>query len=281
MSDTFDPRASYAPGLFAGKTAVVTGGGRGIGKAIAVGFAQLGANVVIASNAPEELETAAPDIEALGVECLPVEVNIRDVASVEAFRDTTVERFGAADYLVNNAGGQFQAHPLDISDNGWRAVIDLNLNGTWNVCSRFMRHMMERGEGSIVNLAHVFSFERGAPMFAHSGAARAGVVNLTRTMAIYLADKDITCNALAPGSIDTEGWHEKEIANMGGDAEAIIQSILDDCPARRYATADEVAAQIVFLCSPAARYITGQALVADGGLVLANWNTNISPGMAW
>jgi len=198
MSDTFDPRASYAPGLFAGKTAVVTGGGRGIGKAIAVGFAQLGANVVIASNAPEELETAAPDIEALGVECLPVEVNIRDVASVEAFRDATVERFGAADYLVNNAGGQFQAHPLDISDNGWRAVIDLNLNGTWNVCSRFMRHMMERGEGSIVNLAHVFSFERGAPMFAHSGAARAGVVNLTRSLAPYLEERGVTINVLAP-----------------------------------------------------------------------------------
>jgi hypothetical protein len=157
-----DPRAAFADGLFEGRTAVVTGGGRGIGRAIAVGFARLGANVVIASNAPAELDDAAVEIEALGAECLKVEVNIRDVDSVDAFRDATIERFGAVDYLVNNAGGQFQAHPLDISDNGWRAVIDLNLNGTWNVCSRFMRHMMERRTGSIVNVAHVFSFERGA-----------------------------------------------------------------------------------------------------------------------
>ena len=106
---------------------------------------------------------SAQEIEALGVECLKFDVNIRDTASVDAFRDATLDRFGAADYLINNAGGQFQAHPFNISDNGWRAVIDLNLNGTWNVCSRFMRHMMERHTGSIVNVAHVFSFERGAP----------------------------------------------------------------------------------------------------------------------
>src|SRR6476619_1926805 len=106
MSDTpLDPRASFAPGLFAGKTAVVTGGGRGSGRAIAVGFARLGANVVIASSAPDELKEAGPEIEALGVECLQVEVNIRDVASVESFRDACLERFGSVDYLINNAGG--------------------------------------------------------------------------------------------------------------------------------------------------------------------------------
>ena len=263
MSDTFDPRASYAPGLFAGKTAVVTGGGRGIGKAIAVGFAQLGANVVIASNAPEELETAAPDIEALGVECLPVEVNIRDVASVEAFRDATVERFGAADYLVNNAGGQFQAHPLDISDNGWRAVIDLNLNGTWNVCSRFMRPMMERGEGSIVNLAHVFSFERGAPMFAHSGAARAGVVNLTRSLAPYLEERGVTINVLAPGTTISP----EAAANYGMTVEEWRAQ-----PSRaRYADPEDMAAIVLFLCSPAARMLNGAVIVADAASTQFNW----------
>ncbi len=276
-----DPVATFAPGVFDGRVALVTGGGRGIGRRTALAFARLGADVVVAGRTEETLAATASEVEALGRRSLSIRTDIRVVEEVEAMVDAAWSAFGGVHFLVNNAGGQFPSPPSGISDGGWRAVVDLNLNGTWNVVSRAVPRLIETGYGSVVNLVHPQAFDRGAPTFAHSGAARAGVVNLTRTMAIYLADKDITCNALAPGSIDTEGWHEKEIANMGGDAEAIIQSILDDCPARRYATADEVAAQIVFLCSPAARYITGQALVADGGLVLANWNTNISPGMDW
>jgi NAD(P)-dependent dehydrogenase (short-subunit alcohol dehydrogenase family) len=263
MSERFDPRASFAPGLFAGKTAVVTGGGRGIGRAIAIGFARLGANVVIASNAPEELEVTAADIEALGVQCLAIEVNIRDVASVEGCRDATIGRFGAVDYLVNNAGGQFQAHPLDITDNGWRAVIDLNLNGTWNVCSRFMRHMMERRQGSIVNLAHVFSFERGAPMFAHSGAARAGVVNLTRSLAPYLEERDVTINVLAPGTTISP----EAAANYGMTVEEWRAQ-----PSRaKYADPEDMAAIVLFLCSPGARMLNGAVIVADAASTQFNW----------
>jgi len=264
MSDSpFDPRASFAPGLFAGKTAVVTGGGRGIGRSIAVGFARLGANVVIASNAPDELAEAAPEIEALGVECLSVEVNIRDVESVEAFRDACLERFGSVDYLVNNAGGQFQAHPFAISDNGWRAVIDLNLNGTWNVCSRFIRHMMERQTGSIVNVAHVFSFERGAPMFAHSGAARAGVVNLTRSLAPYAEQRNVTVNAIAPGTTISP----EAAANYGMTVEEWRAE-----PSRaRYADPEDMAAIVLFMCSPAARMLNGAVVVADAASTQFNW----------
>jgi peroxisomal trans-2-enoyl-CoA reductase len=262
MSD-FDPRASFAPGLFAGKTAVVTGGGRGIGKSIAGGFARLGANVVIASNAPDELEVAQPEIEALGVECLAAEVNIRDTDSVDAFRDACLERFGSVDYLVNNAGGQFQSHPFGISDNGWRAVIDLNLNGTWNVCSRFMRHMMERQTGSIVNIAHVFSFERGAPMFAHSGAARAGVVNLTRSLAPYLEQRNVTINVLAPGTTISP----EAAANYGMTVEEWRAQ-----PSRaKYADPEDMAAIVLFLCSPAARMLNGAAVVADAASTQFNW----------
>jgi short chain dehydrogenase len=129
---------------------------------------------VVATNEPDELkavgEEMAPSsakptaIRGLGRESLEIEVNIRDGGSVEAMRDAVLERFGAADFVINNAGGQFQAHPLAISDNGWRAVIDLNLNGTWNVCSRFIPHLMARGRGSIVNIVHIFCFERGAPI---------------------------------------------------------------------------------------------------------------------
>ena len=199
MSETFDPRRVFAPGVFDGTTALVTGAGRGIGEAIAVGFAELGADVVLASNEPDELQVVGEKISALGRQSLEVDVNIRDVASVEALRDAALARFGSVDFVINNAGGQFQAHPFAISDNGWRSVIDLNLNGTWNMCSRFMPHLMERGRGSIVNIVHIFCFERGAPMFVHSGAARAGVVNLTRSLAPYLEERNVTINALAPG----------------------------------------------------------------------------------
>jgi NAD(P)-dependent dehydrogenase (short-subunit alcohol dehydrogenase family) len=246
-----------------GKIAVVTGGGRGIGRAVAVGFAQLGANVVIASNAPDELVEAAAEIEALGRECLQVEVNIRDLESVDAFRDACLERFGTVDYLVNNAGGQFQAHPFAISDNGWRSVIDLNLNGTWNVCTRFMRHMMERQTGSIVNVAHVFSFERGAPMFAHSGAARAGVVNLTRSLAPYLEQRNVTINCIAPGTTISP----EAAANYGMTVEEWRAQ-----PSRaRYADPEDMAAIMLFMCSPAARMINGATLVADAASTQFNW----------
>jgi NAD(P)-dependent dehydrogenase (short-subunit alcohol dehydrogenase family) len=263
--DQSDPRTVFAPGLFVGKTAVVTGGGRGIGAAAAVGFARLGADVVIASNAPEELESTSTEIEELGVQCLQVEVNIRDIASVDAFRDATLERFGSVDYLINNAGGQFMTNPLNISDNGWRAVIDLNLNGTWNVTSRFMRPMMERGCGSIVNVAHVYSFERGAPMFAHSGAARAGVINLTRSLAPYLEERNVTINALAPGTTISP-----EAAANYGMTEEEWRAV----PSRtRYADPEDMAAIMLFLCSPAARMINGAVVVADAASTQTNWPT--------
>ena len=125
---------------------------------------------------------------------------MRVVASVERLRADALARYGAIDFVINNAGGQFQAQPFAITDNGWRAVVDLNLNGTWNMCSRFAPHLMERGRGAIVNIVHAFVGERGAPMFAHSGAARAGVVNLTRSLAPFLEARNVTINGLAPGT---------------------------------------------------------------------------------
>lgn len=265
--DASDPRAAFAPGLFSGTTALVTGGGRGIGRSIALGFAELGADVVIASNEPGELERTGDDIEALGVGCLKAEVDIRDVESVDRLRETTLERFGSVDFLVNNAGGQFQAHPFDISDNGWRAVVDLNLNGTWNVCSRFMRDMMRREHGSIVNIVHVYCFERGAPMFVHSGAARSGVVNLTRSLAPYMEQKQVRINALAPGTVVTE----EAAANYGFTVEEWKAQ-----PSRsRLADPEDIAASVLFLCSPAARLINGAVLIVDAASMQLNWPTRV------
>jgi NAD(P)-dependent dehydrogenase (short-subunit alcohol dehydrogenase family) len=262
MSDQ-DPLSTFAPGLFAGRTALVTGGGRGIGAATALGFARLGANVVIASRTAAELAETAAQAEALGAACLTHETNIRDLSQVEALKTAALERFGRVDFLVNNAGGQFLASPLDISDNGWRAVVDLNLNGTWNVTTRFMRGMLEQGFGAIVNVVHVYSFERGAPMFVHSGAARAGVVNMTRSLAPYLQQRGVTINAVAPGTTVSPA----AAANYGFTPDEWRAT----AERTRFADPDEIAATILFLCSPGARQINGASLTVDAAATQLNW----------
>ena len=269
------PLSTFAPDLFSHRVVLVTGGGRGIGREIALAFARLGADVVIASRNPENLTPTAADIEALGRQCLAVPTNVRDPAQVDALVERALERFGQIDFLVNNAGGQFPARPFDISDNGWRSVVDLNLNGTWNVTQRVARHMVERGFGSIVNIVHIYSFDRGAPPFVHSGAARAGVVSMTRTLAYYLARKGVTINALAPGTIATAGVREEEFAYA--DVPDYENQALRDIPAHRLGEADEVAAICAFLCSPAARYINGADLIADGGYSLDTWTPMLDP----
>lgn len=265
----------FSANLFAGRTALITGGGRGIGRQIALAFARYGANIVIASRNPENLDPTAEEIAGSGAACLAVPTNIRETDSVEGLMEKTLERFGAVDFLINNAGGQFPAPPSKISDNGWRAVVDLNLNGTWNMCSRVGPHMIENGFGCIVNLLHIYALERGSPPFAHSGAARAGVLNLTKSLAYYYARHGVTVNALAPGFVATDGLREEEFARLPYDDYESLA--LKDIPAHRLADPEEIAAIALFLCSPAARYINGASLVADGALSLSNWTPWIDP----
>ena len=270
-----DPVAAFANNLFENKTVLVTGGGRGIGREIALSFARLGANLVIASRKPENLAPTQQDIEAMGRQCLAVPMSIRELDQVDDLVAQAEVRFGKIDCLINNGGGQFPARPWEISDSGWRSVIDLNLNGTWNMCNRVGMRMVQQGQGAIVNIVHVYSFDRGAPAFVHSGAARAGVVNMTRTLGYYFARHGVTVNALAPGSIGTQGLREEEYAHAEmADFEA--QQIMD-IPAHRLGTPEEVAAMCIFLCSPAARYINGAALIADGGQYLGPWTDMFDP----
>jgi NAD(P)-dependent dehydrogenase (short-subunit alcohol dehydrogenase family) len=230
---------------------------------------------VIASRNAENLDPTAEAITAAGASCLAVPTNIRETGDVESLLEKALGRFGAVDHLINNAGGQFPAPPSKISDRGWRAVVDLNLNGTWNVCSRVGPHMAERGSGAIVNIVHIYALGRGAAPFAHSGAARAGVVNLTKSLAYYWGRHGVTVNALAPGFVATAGLQEEEFSAL--EREDFETLTLKDIPAHRLADPDEIAAAVLFLCSPAARYINGTTVVADGGLSLDSWTPWFDP----
>ena len=270
-----NPLEIFSENLFAARPVLVPGRGRGIGRQIALAFAGLGANTVIAGRNADTLEPTAEEIRSTGMQCLPLITNIREPEEVENLLNKTLETFDRIDFLVNNAGGQFPARPSEISDRGWRSVIDLNLNGSWNVCSRVGPHMAKLGFGAIVNIVHVYSLERGAPPFAHSGAARAGVVNLTKTLAYYYARQNVTVNALAPGFVSTAGLQEKEFDPL--KHKDYRTKAIEDVPAKRLAEASEVAAMVLFLCSPAARYINGTTLVADGALSLSNWTPWMDP----
>jgi NAD(P)-dependent dehydrogenase (short-subunit alcohol dehydrogenase family) len=261
----------FADGTFADRVAVVTGGGTGLGREVALSLAALGARVVLAGRTPETLDQVAESIASAGGTALAVPTNIREPEQVEALRDAAYDTFGQVDFLINNAGGQFPSLPSGVSDNGWRAVVDLNLNGTWNMTNRFMQPMAEAGFGAIVNVVHTFSFDRGAPMFVHSGAARAGVVSMVKTLAPYLMRHGVTINAFAPGVFATPGMIGAELATVGHSEESFTDELVAVGSSVRLGTVDEMAAVILFLCSPAARYVSGSTIVADGTSLQSNW----------
>ena len=150
-------------------------------------------------------------------------------------------------------------------------MVDLNLNGTWNMTSRFMGPMAAAGTGAIVNVVHTFSFERGAPMFVHSGAARAGVVNMVKTLAPYLMRRGVTINAFAPGVFSTPGMVASELATVGRTEAGFTDELVAEGTTVRLGTVDEMAAIVLFLCSPAARYVCGATIIADGASMQTNW----------
>jgi NAD(P)-dependent dehydrogenase (short-subunit alcohol dehydrogenase family) len=258
----------YKSDLFAGQTALVTGGGTGIGLAIAEALGSLGANLLIASRNEDNLKAARDTLEQkTGRRVEYMVTNIRDWEAVQELYRHAEDSFGKLDVVVNNAGGQFAARFEDISVNGFRAVVETNLMGTFHSCKAATEHMKIRGGGRIINIVNDYCFDRGAPEFAHSGAARSGVVNLTYSLALEMAPYGIKANVLSPGLIASDAIDKYYGGEKYGDW-------LDRCkvtvPAQRFAEPAEVAAVVVFLASPAAEYLTGTALRLDGGAYLGN-----------
>jgi NAD(P)-dependent dehydrogenase (short-subunit alcohol dehydrogenase family) len=246
----------FAPNLLHGKLALVTGGGTGIGLATARELGNLGARVILAARDFERLEKSAAALNAEGIEAHAHAVNIRDEEQVDALFETIVDQHGLPDILVNNSGGQFEAPAVKISANGFRSVVDLNLNGTWHMSSAFGRRLLEAGKpGDIVNIAIVVN--NGSPGYAHGAAARAGVINLTKTLAREWGSAGIRINAIAGGTIDTPALVQYDRAALDAGIEKL--------PIAREGTAREMALAVVYLVSPAGAYTTGSTLDVDGG----------------
>jgi len=250
-------RSIYRNGLFQGKVVVVSGGGTGIGRAIARELAALGATVVLCSRSVEHLSPTRDEIVANGGTAISLACNIRDPEAVEALFAEVEARHGQVDGLVNNAGGQFLSPAEAITPKGWHAVVETNLTGTFHMSQAALRHGMREHGGAIVNI--VAEMWRGFPGMAHSGAARAGVVNLTQTLALEWAQYGVRVNAVAPGIINSSGLKTYPEA-----VQEQLASIAADTPARRMGTESEIAAAVTFLLSPAATYISGATLKVDG-----------------
>ncbi len=254
--DSLSDLPVFAPNLLRGNLALVTGGGTGIGFATARELGSLGARIIIAARDFERLEKAAVALESEGIEAHAHAVNIRDENEVDALFGAIVEQHGLPDILVNNSGGQFEAPAAKISANGFRAVVDLNLNGTWHMSSAFGRRLLEAGKpGDIVNIALVVN--NGSPGSAHAAAARSGVINLTKTLAREWGGAGIRINAIAGGTIDTPALEQYDRATLDAGIERL--------PITRVGTAREMALAVVYLVSPAGAYTTGSTRDVDGG----------------
>ncbi|MCB0993803.1 MAG: SDR family oxidoreductase [Acidimicrobiales bacterium] len=249
-------------GTYQGETVVVTGGGTGLGKAIASEFARLGANIVITSRKPEHLEAGQAAIAEIGAEVVTVGCDIRDPEQIAAMFDTVDERFGLPRVLVNNAAANFPVTAEDMSPNAWRTVVDITLNGTFFCAREFgRRHLAAGTPGSIINVGASYAWT-GGPGFAHSAAAKAGVKNMVETLAVEWGPYGIQINGLVPGLFP----HEDMTADIQSNLERTNDK--DPCqPAMRVGRLRELGWAATFLASPYARFISGHTLVVDG----ANW----------
>ena len=247
----------YRDDLLKDQVVLVTGGGSGIGKGIAFLGARLKATVVICGRRREKLNTAADAMERLtGNRPMTLPMTIRDPDAVDTTLDRVYDQYGRLDHLVNNAGGQFPQDAMDFSRKGWQSVIDLNLNGTWWMMQAAAQRWRARGEsGNIISI--VANVERGMPQAAHTCAARAGVIYLSKTVATEWAPFNIRVNCIAPGVVESEGFHVYP--------EEALKRFHDANPMKRRGDVWDVAEAAVYLAAPSGKFITGELLVVDGG----------------
>jgi citronellol/citronellal dehydrogenase len=247
----------FRPGLFAGQTVVVTGGGSGIGRCTAHELKALGARVALVGRTPAKLEQVK---EELGdPDTFTFAADLREETEVKAAVDGVLKWGGRIDGLVNNAGGQFPAPLKDISLNGWNAVIRNNMTATFLMSKEVYLRWMEGNGGAIVNVGA--DFELGMPGMGHNGAARAGQTNLTYTASVEWAHSGVRVNSVIPGFIASSG-----LDRYPERAHDVLRGVKGKVPLKRHGTESEIAGAIVYLLSPAAAYVTGIALRVDGGL---------------
>lgn len=252
------------PELFdlSGRVALVTGGGRGLGRHIATGLAEAGADVVLAARDFARCEQAAGELEALGVRALPLALDLAREEQVEAAAARALEVMGRVDVLVNNAAATWGAPALEFPDRGWDKVFSVNVRGAWQLSQRVARQMREIGGGSIVNIASISALrgvsDEREPSIAYS-ASKGALISLTRDLAIKLAPHHIRVNCISPGAFDTEmfDWVRDDPARMADFRRQV--------PMARPGGEDDIKGVVVFLASVASAYVTGANLIVDGG----------------
>ena len=243
-----------------GRVALITGGGSGIGLEIATAYAQLGASVMLVGRNEERVQTAAQSITELGGNAAARKADVRNYDEVKAAVEATVEHFGSLDILVNNAAGNFVCPTAELSPNGWRTVIDIDLNGTFHGCHAAYPHLKQsKHGGSIISIITMLGV-MGWPQAAHAAAAKGGILSLSRTLAVEWGGDGIRVNTISPGPIgDTEGVRRMYIESGRGELEEKKTAL------GRFGKKEDIANAAVYLASSLGSYVTGENLIVDGG----------------
>jgi len=266
---------TFTADALAGRVALITGGGSGIGLGIAKAFARAGARLVLASRNIDRLEAAIEELKGIGAEAIAVKADVRSYEEVENAVRTAVETFGSLDIMVANAAGNFVVPAAEMSVNAWKVVIDIDLNGTF-FCARAAYPALKASAfgGRLIAISTTRALE-GWPGCAHAGAAKAGIVSLIRTLSAEWGKDGIRCNTIAPGAIgDTEGV--KRIYEDAGRKDLELSSI----PLGEFGRTSDIAQAALYLCSDAGAYITGADLVVDGGRNRSRASTGVPLALA-